>query len=143
MAKVEKLPLDQAWKNWDACLNGDDPNSIFQQITIMIWDTSIFRIILAARQSQLRKNPQEPEINDALHSFIDRNYFQSQSVCVRRLIDTSSGITGEKGIFSLGALIKDIKDYRQELTREKYLDLRNLPFDYAEIRKKEMEFIKK
>jgi len=76
MGATQKMSLENAWKTWDACLNGDDPNSIFQQITIMIWDTSIFRIILAARQAQVKKNPQEPEINDALHSFIDRNYFR-------------------------------------------------------------------
>ena len=141
MAKADKLPLDQAWKNWDACLNGDDPNSIFQQITIMIWDTSIFRIILATRQSQLRKNPQEPEINDTLHSFIDRNYFQAQSIMIRRIIDKGGSLTGERGVYSLKALIKDIKSYKTELTRKSYLELKNMPYNYEGIRRKEEEYI--
>lgn len=140
MAKVEKLPLDQAWKNWDACLNGDDPNSIFQQITIMIWDTSIFRIILAARQAQVKKNPQEPEINDALHSFIDRNYFQTQSIMIRRITDTSHNLKGKYGVYSLRALIKDIESYKTELTRKSYLELKNMPYNYEEIRRKEEEY---
>ena len=128
MAKVEKLPLDQAWKNWDACLNGGDTNSIFQQLTIMIWDTGIFRIILTARQSQLRKNPQEPEINDALHSFIDRSYFQSQSVIIRRITDKSFPLSGIKGVYSLHALIKDIENYKNELTRKSFMELKGLPY---------------
>lgn len=141
MAKVEKLPLDQAWKNWEACLNGDDPNSIFQQITIMIWDTSIFRIILAGRQSQLKKNPQAPEINDALHSFIDRNYFQTQTLTIRRLTSKSHKLSGKYGVYSIGALLKDIKNYKTELSRKSYLELKNMPYDYEEIQKREEEYI--
>lgn len=140
MAKVEKLPLDQAWKNWDACLNGDDPNSLFRQITIMIWDTSIFHIILAARQSELKKNPQAPELNDALHSFIDRNYFQSQSVIIRRITDESFPLSGIKGVYSLHALIKDIKSYRNELTRKTFFELKSMPYDYEELRRREEEY---
>lgn len=140
MAKGNKLPLDQAWKNWEACLNGNDPNSIFQQITMMIWDTGIFRIILAARQSELKKNPLAPEINDALHSFIDRNYFQSQSLIIRRITDQIYSLTGKKGVYSLIALIMDIENYKNELTRKSYLDLKNMPYDYEEIRRREYEY---
>jgi len=140
MAKAEKLSLEQAWKNWSDCLNGDDPNSIFQQIWTMIWDTAIFHIIIKSRQSQIKKNPQEPEINGALHSFIDRNYFQSQSAYIRRLTDTSYGLTGEKGVYSVGAIINDICSYRHELTREIFFKLRNMPYDYTEVQNREREF---
>ena len=140
MAKEMKLPLDQAWKNWEACLNGNDPNSIFQQITTMIWDTGIFRMILAARQSELKKNPQAPELNDALHSFIDRSYFQSQSVIIRRITDESFPLSGIKGVFSLHALIKDIKIYKNELTRKTFFELKSMPYDYEEIRRREEEY---
>jgi hypothetical protein len=135
MVKAEKLPLEQAWKNWVDCLKGDDTNSIFQQITLMIWDTAIFRIIVEARQSQIRKNPQDPEINGALHSFIDRNYFQSQSAFIRRLTDKSYGLTGKRGVYSVVALINDIGSYRVELTRETFLKFRNMPYDYTKQRK--------
>jgi hypothetical protein len=141
MAKAEKLSLEQAWKNWSDCLNGDDPNSIFQQIWTMIWDTAIFHIIIESRQSQIKKNPQEPEINGALHSFIDRNYFQSQSAYIRRLTDTFYGLTGKKGVYSVGAIINDISSYRLELTREIFFKLRNMPYDYTEVQNRKWEFI--
>ena len=141
MAKAEKLSMEQAWKNWGDCLKGDDPNSIFQQISTMIWDTAIFRIIIAARQSQIKKNPQEPEINGALHSFIDRNYFQSQSAFIRRLTDNSYGLTGKRGVYSLVALINDVFCYRDELTREMFFKFRNMPYDYTEVQNREREFI--
>lgn len=130
MVKTQKLPLEQAWKNWGDCLKGDDTNSIFQQITSMIWDTAIFRIIVDGRQSQIKKNSQDPEINGALHSFIDRNYFQSQSAFIRRLTDKSYGLTGKKGVYSVVALINDIFSYRDELTRETFFKFRNMPYDF-------------
>jgi len=142
MAKAEKLSLEKAWKNWSDCLNGDDPNSIFQQIWTMIWDTAIFHIIIESRQSQIKKNLQEPEINGALHSFIDRNYFQSQSAYIRRLTEKSYGLTGKTGVYSVGALINDILSYKAELTRETYFKLRKIPYDYTEIQKKNEEFLR-
>ena len=141
MAKAEKLPLDQTWKNWEACLNGNDPNSIIQQITMMIWDTGIFRIILAARQSELKKNPKAPELNGALHSFFDRNYFQSQSITIRRITDEKFSLTGIWGVYSLKALIKDIERYRIELTRKSYIELKNMPYDYREIQNRREDYI--
>jgi hypothetical protein len=141
MGATQKMSLGNAWKNWYACLNGDDPNSIFRQITIMIWDTSIFHIILAARQSQVKKNPQVPEINDALHSFIDRNYFQTQTATIRRLTSKSYKLTGTYGVYSIGTLLKDIESYKTELTRKSYLELKNMPYNYEGIRRKEEEYI--
>ena len=140
MKATPKTSLEEAWKNWEDCLNGNDTNSIFQQITTMIWDTGIFRIFLAARQSELKKNPQAPELNDALHSFIDRSYFQSQSVIIRRITDEPYPLTGIKGVYSLHALIKDIKSYRNELTRKTFFELKSMPYDYNELRRREEEY---
>ena len=143
MRNKNKIPLEQAWQNWTNCLNGEDINSIFRQITTNIWDTAIFRIILESRNNQIRKNPRSPEINWALQSFIDRNYFQAQSAFIRRLTDQSYGLTGDKGIYSIGAMIKNIQSYRLELTREKYFKLRNMPYDYLEVRKRMVDFLGK
>jgi hypothetical protein len=142
MAKKENLPLQQAWNNWVECLKGEDTNSVFQQISTMIWDTSIFRLILEGRQIQIEKAPENPTINGSLHSFVDRNYFTSQSTYIRRLTDDRYGLTGKRGVYSVSALVKDISDYRNELTRETFFRLRSMPYDYAEIQEKEREFLK-
>ncbi|MDP2159004.1 MAG: hypothetical protein Q8K02_00850 [Flavobacterium sp.] len=142
MQEKQKIIIEEAWKNWIDCLIGDDRNSIFQQINLMIWDTSIFRVIVASRKKLVEKNLEGPEINGALHSFIDRNYFQTQCLYIRRIIDPPYAIRGEKGVFSLGALIKDLKNYRSELNREKFLFLLGKPYDYSEIQKKENEYLK-
>ncbi len=134
--------IEDAWKNWVECLIGDDRNSIFHQINLMIWDTSIFRVVVAGRKKKVEKNSKEPELNGALHSFIDRNYFHSQCLYIRRIIDDSYEIRGKYGVFSLGALIKDLKRFRLELTRERYLLLLRKPYDYSEIQEKENEYLR-
>jgi len=141
--KEKKLPVEQAWNNWIHCLKGDDKNSIFQQITMMIWDTAIFRLIVESRQIQIEKNPDKPAVNGALHSFIDRNYFQAQAAYIRRLTDRSSGLMGQRGVYSLYALISNMLSYRDELTREMFFRIRNMQYDYEEIREKEKDFIRK
>lgn len=140
-----KLPLRQAWQNWIDCLKGDDPNAVFQQIPRMLWDTAIFRIILEGRKAHIRKNPQAPEINAALHSFIDRNYFQSQVIAIRRLTDTSKGanLTGKWGIYSLASIIEDIRRYRHDLTRAAFFELRNKPYDDTEVQRRKQEYLRK
>lgn len=141
MAKKERLPIEQAYENWVNCLIGNDPNSIFRQITLMIWETSVFRIIFEARKIQLAKSHESPMLNGALHSFIDRNYFQVQCAFIRRLTDKAP-LTGDLGVYSITALINDIKNYKAEFTRETYLRLRKMPFDYSEIRIRANEFFR-
>jgi hypothetical protein len=142
MVRKQDLRIEDAWNNWVECLIGKDQNSIFNQIYRMIWDTSIFRVVVESRKNKIEKNSEKPELNGALHSFIDRNYFQSQCLYIRRIIDPSYEIRGEKGVFSLGALIKDLKRFHLELTREKYLILLGKPYDYTEIQKKNEDYLK-
>jgi hypothetical protein len=143
MSRGKKLHIEQAWVNWINCLNGNDTNSIFRQISTMIWDTAIFRIIVESRQIQVEKNSHEPKINGSLHSFIDRNYFQTQATYIRRITDKTYGLTGERGVYSIYALLSDISAYRDELTRGTFFRLRNMSYDYEEVRENEREFIRK
>lgn len=129
------MPLDKVWVIWSDCLRGEDENSIFQQIFIMIWDATIFRFILESRYSQIKKNPENPLLNASFHSFLDRNFFQSQAAFIRRIADKSKyGLFGNKGIYSLYSLIDDINNRRDELTREVFFNLRQIPYDYSGLR---------
>ena len=132
------ISLDQAWQSWNDCLLGEDVNSIFQQIVSMIWDTAIFRIIVEVRKSKFMSNPIETQYYTQLYEFVDRNYFNAQVVSIRRLIEGTS-LQGKRGVYSIGALIEDIKKYRSELTREKYFKLRGLSYDYESIKQSELE----
>lgn len=142
MENRNMVSLDKVWLIWSDCLKGNDENSIFRQISVMIWDTAIFRFVLESRQTQIKKNPDDPHLNASFHSFIDRNYFQSQAASIRRLADKSRyGLVGSKGVYSLYALIEDISKRRAELTRQTYFKLRNIPYDFTERQMREKDFI--
>jgi hypothetical protein len=141
LIKRQNPSIQKAWQDWKACLKGDDRNSIFNQITAMLWDTAIFRVVWESQKEKFNKNPQAPRINNQLYPFIYRNYFHAQSANIRRLTDPHSSLSGKYGTYSLGAIINNIKEYREELTREKYLGFRGFSYDYSKIQEKEMEFI--
>jgi hypothetical protein len=141
MTSRDQLSIEQTWENWKMCLKGDDKNSIFNQIALMLWDSAIFRIILESQKDRVEKNPQAPKLNQQLYSFIFRNYFHTQSAYIRRLTDKSSSLIGKKGTYSLGALLKDLQKHRDELTREKYIESRGFPYNYSTMKENETEFI--
>jgi len=142
MSHSNELPLEQTWHAWHDCLKGKDINSIFQQIYRMVWDAAIFRLVLENRKAILEEQPQNPPLNPYFHMFLDRCFFQAQAVSIRRLADKSKyGLRGKKGIYSLYSLIDDMKSRRLELTRTKFFQLRNLPYDYSGLREKERAYI--
>ena len=136
-----KSSLEEAWNHWKDCLSGDDRNSIFSQIILMLWDTAIYKIILQGRQLRMKENPENPQVNLQLHKFIDRNYFQAQSAVIRRVVDKGYELHGDRGVYSLPAIIKDLKNNRDKLNRETYLILQGMFYDYSDIQNKKHEVI--
>jgi len=142
MNNKNTISLEKAWTIWRECLKSGDENSISQQIAAMIWDAAIFRFILESRQIQIKKNPERPLLNTSFHSFLDRNFFQSQIVSIRRLADKGYDLTDiKRGVYSLHSLIDDISKRRLELTRESLFKLRDIPYDYSQLQQREKEFI--
>jgi hypothetical protein len=142
MNNSDEILLEKAWTIWRECLKSEDENSIFQQISVMIWDAAIFRFILEGRQIQIEKNPDNPSLNASFHSFLDRNFFQAQTASIRRLADKSYALTNiKRGIYSLYSLIGDISKRRLELTRESLFKLRGIPYDYSQLQQREKEFM--
>lgn len=123
--------LQETWELWRKCLFGKDPSSIFEQLSHMIWDAALFRLIMECRRLQLMQHPYLPELHIRLHMLIDSTFFQSQVVAIRRLVDTYS-LYGNKGVYSLRALINDIEKHRDHLTRETFIALQGLPYDYSQ-----------
>ena len=134
--------LGEQWKLWQECLEGEDTNSIFNQVTLLTLDTAIFRLIIEGRHLQMERHPDQPKVNLRLHNFVDRTFFQSQVSSIRRLIEPSklSNLRGPRGVFSLSALLKDMSSHQPQITREKYFILRKLPYDYQEIIESEKSF---
>lgn len=137
-------PIEQEWDIWKECLHGNDKNTLWFQMINLIRDEGIFKLMLESRQSTIDQNPLKPPINNHLHNFIDRVYSQSLFISVRRIIGSEKidALVGSKGVYSFYSLIKDIENYQSDLTREKYFNLRNIPYEIEEMQKKEDSFIR-
>jgi hypothetical protein len=124
MAKSKDSSLEEAWQLWHDCLNGDDENSLSQQIIALTYDSAIYHLILACRKRLFQQYPDEPPANIHFLMFIDRNFFESQASAIRRLAGSKGDpISGPKGTFSLNALIGDMQRHRDQLTRAAFLKL--------------------
>ena len=77
-----------------------------------------------------------------LHRFIDRCFFDSQFLAIRRLRDAWP-LDGVRGVFSLGPLLKDMKANVSLINRGNLFAFEHLEYDYEAIRKRETEYILK
>lgn len=136
------MKIDQFWKKWIECLAGEDRNTISNQIISLIWDSGIYRLLLECRKNAIAKDKSNPKINYSLYKFIDLNFFESQASAIRRLTDKSYKLHGERGVYSLIALINDIKENNDKLNRSNYFKLRNIPYDIDNLRKKQSDFLR-
>jgi hypothetical protein len=122
--------IGDSWKLWKECLLGEDSNSIFNQISNMIWDVAIFNLFDESWRTQKRKHNELPGLNIRLQMFITWNFITAQVSSIRRLVD-SYEIRGHKGVYSIRALIKDIRKKHEILTREVFLESQGLPLFFS------------
>jgi hypothetical protein len=83
MCDQPKEKLDQ-WREW---LLGDDVHSIRNQIHTMLWDYAVFQTINEARRYAPRDAEGHAQLNRMVHTFINRAFFETQAMALRRLLD--------------------------------------------------------
>ncbi|UCG49068.1 MAG: hypothetical protein JSU94_04650 [Phycisphaerales bacterium] len=115
-----KAKLDQ-WKEW--CF-GNDVHSVSNQIHNMIRDSAVFQCINEARGHAPKDKNGEPKLNGTVHAFINRCFFQTQAMAIRRLLDR------RQDVVSLRRLINDIQENCELLTRAGLLGAYGYPYDY-------------
>jgi len=139
MTEMSAPTLAAKRKQWLEALRGEDRHAIVQQLLGMSWDAASFRVVNEAR----RIAPPAPEggiqLNGLMHSLINRGFFTTQIVAVRRLMDTYK-LEGKKGVYSLSGLLKDMQKNRYLLTRKNIFDAENLAYDYEPIQRKHAEY---
>jgi len=131
--------LSEKRKEWLNVLLGKDRHSIANQISQMTWDATAFRVVNEARRLAPRDSDGRVQLNGLMHSLLDRAFFASHMAAVRRLADTYP-LHGEKGVYSLSALLKDMQTHRDLLTREAIFAAEDLQYDYEPIRQEYYEY---
>jgi len=124
---------------WKKCFSSQDRNSILNQIYQMVWNAAVFKVINEARRISPLNAKGQTEINGMLHRFMDRCFFDSQFLVIRRLTD-SSPFDGPKGVFSLVSLLKDMKAKVSLITRENLFAIEDLEYDYEAIEQQELAY---
>ena len=70
MKETYVMKIDQVWEKWTECLGKQDRNSIINQITSLIWDSGIYRLLLECRQISIDQEKSHPKINYFLHKLL-------------------------------------------------------------------------
>jgi len=124
-----KEEFKERWAKWCKCFDDNDVNSINSQITRMLWDYAVWNLIDGSKQYIEKASDGTALANGALYNSINRWFFETQEMAIRRLVDTS-GIGGNRGVNSIMSVLDDIIDNAEYLTRENIFELRNLQYDY-------------
>ena len=127
-------------ESWIQSFSGKDHNSIINQIYQMVWNAAVFEVVNEARRIAQVDAKGQTEINGMLHRFMDRCFFDSQFLVIRRLTDTAYALGDpKKGIFSLVALLSDVKANVSLMPRENLFLVEDLEYDYEAIQNRELE----
>ena len=116
-------------REWEEWLAGDDANSIRNQIWNMISGFAVFQSINECRKHAPKNDKGEVELNGPVHRFIDRCFFETQAIAIRRLLDRGPS-SGKKSVTSLYVLIDDMQKHCHLLTRGTIIDAHGYPYDY-------------
>jgi hypothetical protein len=117
----EKLSLFiQKRGEWKRLLLESSPNSVYTQISRMLWNDAIFRTFNEARRLTIERNSPKLGLNGPLIRLLDKGFVESQVMAIRRLTDRNFR-DPEKAVISLIRLIDDIKKHANVITRENYI----------------------
>lgn len=123
--------LKAKFKEWEEWLVGDDPHSIIKQISSMMWDSAVFQSINECRRYAPKNEKDEIELNGVVHRFIDKCFFETQALAIRRLLDKNVS-SGKRSVISLYRLVDDIEKHSHLLTRESILAAHDYPYNYEQ-----------
>jgi hypothetical protein len=111
-------------KEWQELLVGNDTNSIRNRIYDMMWDSAVFQSINECRRYAPTNEKGEIELNGVVHRFIDKCFFETQAIAIRRLMDKSHDVD------SLCRLVEDMGKNCHLLTRQNILAVHGYPYEY-------------
>jgi hypothetical protein len=125
---------------WLDALSGNDQHSVTRQLIQMAWDYASFRVINEARKLAPAAPDGGVQLNGLMHTLIDRNFFISQAIAIRRLLDKYDLTDPSRGVFSLISLLNDMKKHRPLLTRRALIEIEGLEYDYESLRRRAQEW---
>jgi len=95
--------------------DSEDKNCILKQVQYMLFETLIYKCILKARSIAPKDGKGRIKLNGAVNYLIDKCFFNSQLMTIRRLTDKKGS-----DVVSLCKLLNQMKENCNNLTRKNY-----------------------
>lgn len=108
------------WLTW---LEHDEHHALWKQITAMLWNDAVFRMVNEARRFS-EVDSRTAASNGMLAGLIDVGYVASQVLAIWKLMDS------RRDVISLRRLFDNIVANRHLLTREHFVAYDGVPYDY-------------
>jgi hypothetical protein len=125
---------------WLHFLNGDDDHAVWRQISAMLWNDAIFRMMKESRRLSRKAGYASSSRNRSLAQFMDQGFVATQTLSIRRLMEKASNKPARQ-VISLRRVLNDIKTHRHLITREHYVAHDGLPFDPAPVKQAYVETV--
>jgi len=125
---------------WIDCVSGKDPHAIRRQLTGLIWNAAAYRVVNEARLLAPPAEDGGVELNGLMHRLIDKCFFESQIVAIRRLMDTYP-VYGKRGVYSLTGLIHDMEENTTLMTRAHIIAAEGLAYDQEAVRDNYLSYV--
>lgn len=133
--RATKSTLSEKRQTWLIAINGTDQHSIQRQLVRMTWDAAVFHVVNEARGMADPASDGGVQLNGMFHQLFDQGFFISQSVAIRRLADGYT-LAGDRGVYSLIAVLDDMEEHRDLLTRRNIYDAEELEYDDTAIQQR-------
>jgi len=103
---------------WLACLNGDDVHSVWPQIWRATWNVAVYRVVMRAIELAPSAPDGGHELSGTVFNLFRDTVFDAECLRVRRLTEVEPhGLDrGDRSVYSLGTLLKDMEDHAHLLT---------------------------
>ncbi|ACM35478.1 MULTISPECIES: hypothetical protein [Rhizobium/Agrobacterium group] len=120
----------------------DETTGILKTVDDLIWNYAAFRTAIRVVYLANQRDRERPPINQMLFNLISNGYWSSLLLGVRRLLDKGA-IKGGQGVYSIRAVLEDIKACRAKLPRRVYVEvLRDCRYDLAKLEEEHWETLK-
>ena len=123
-------------QQWLKVLDGEDQHSIYRQLAQVAWDAASFKVINEARKLTVANSHDGFRLNGLIHDLLDRGFFTTQLLAIRRLTDVNYPLEGRKSVWSLTGLLDDMAESHRLLTRAAMFEVEGLEYDVKRVRER-------
>lgn len=125
--KAKMALFIQKREEWKRCIIGNAPHAVYRQITIMLWNDTVFRTVNEARRLIIEGKPRKQGFNAPLIRLLDQGFVATQTMSIRRMTERNFR-EPEKAVISLVRVMDDIRKNISLITRENYLCHEGAPY---------------